>query len=192
MARLRADFIHGTLSTTLFSGGTTLESDDLDELMVVESPDIAVIILDPEAENGNPEIVHVIAHEEDATSATVLRGRENTTARQHPSGTEWVHGPTALDWRLGNLTDVEGTFSAGQVPVWNGSAFVPASALDTYVHEQSVLASVWTVTHDLGKYPSVTTVNASDNEIKGNVVYVSEDELTIEFSVPIAGKAYLN
>ena len=61
-----------------------------------------------------------------------------------------------------------------------------------YTHNQSVASAVWSVTHDLGRYPSVTVVDSSGAEVKGDVQYTSANTLEIRFSAPFAGKAYCN
>jgi hypothetical protein len=95
MARLLADFLRGELSALLAPGGVPLDSAGLAAAPVVGSPDRLAITLDPDAQFGSPEIVHVVAHSAAATTATILRGQEGTTAREHPAGTPWVHAITA-------------------------------------------------------------------------------------------------
>ena len=62
----------------------------------------------------------------------------------------------------------------------------------TYTHNQIVPLSVWTITHNLKKYPSVTVVDSSGSVVVGDVKYLSENELQVSFSGAFAGKAYLN
>jgi hypothetical protein len=61
-----------------------------------------------------------------------------------------------------------------------------------YVFVQSVPATVWTITHNLGKFPSVSVVNINNVTMYGNVTYLNENELQIEFSAGFSGKAYMN
>lgn len=99
--RLRQNFISGTITDNpLTSGATTVNSAALAALVAIGSASHAVLILDPRGVSGAPEIVHVTAHTASATSATIVRGREGTTARQHASGTAWAHGPIASDFDL--------------------------------------------------------------------------------------------
>lgn len=65
----------------------------------------------------------------------------------------------------------------------------PAS---TYIHTQSVPAAVWTITHNLGQYPSVTVVDSAGSAVEGDGVYVSANVITITFTAAFAGVAYLN
>lgn len=98
MVRQRQNFLSGTLSAQLLTAGTTMSSVRLADLDTVLTPDIAIIVLDPLAINGDPEIVHVTAHTSGVNTATVLRGQENTVARDHASGTTWKHAPTEDDY----------------------------------------------------------------------------------------------
>lgn len=99
MGRLRANFVRGVIDNSpLTDVGTTLESGDLADLPVVDGGDVAVLILDPAGIDGEPEIVHVTTHTSADSEATILRGQENTTAREHVSGIVWIHAPTADDF----------------------------------------------------------------------------------------------
>lgn len=62
----------------------------------------------------------------------------------------------------------------------------------TYVHRQEVAASVWTITHTLGKVPSVTVVDSGDSEVVGEVNFPSLSQVVITFNSAFTGKAYLN
>lgn len=97
MARVRTNFTYGTLSSQLLIAGTTLSSTGLQYLAAVASPDYAVIILDPNRSAGAPEIVYVTAHTASATTATISRAQESTSARQHEAGVLWVHGVVSSD-----------------------------------------------------------------------------------------------
>lgn len=124
MARLRFNFITGDVDDDpLTNSATTLTSSDLSALGVVEAPDIAVIILDPKGTAGAPEVVHVTAHEASATTATILRGQEGTSARQHAENIPWTHGPTEDDYNVSSTPTMhrqvfteDGNFDASQVP----------------------------------------------------------------------------
>lgn len=59
-------------------------------------------------------------------------------------------------------------------------------------------SKVWTITHNLNRYPSVTVVDSGGKVVIGSVVYGDEagqnknNVITIYFNVPITGTAYLN
>lgn len=62
----------------------------------------------------------------------------------------------------------------------------------TYVHSQDGSATPWVINHALHKYPSVFCVDNGGNQIVGELTYVNSQQVTIDFSEPISGKAYLN
>ena len=52
--------------------------------------------------------------------------------------------------------------------------------------------TTWSINHNLDKYPSVITVNTSNEEMYGALVYTDKNNLTITFKSAVAGFAYLN
>lgn len=102
--RHRQGFLAGTiLNNPLAAGDTTLNSAELASLAVIDTTKHAAIVLDPDATAGPPEIVYVTAHTASATSATILRGQEGTTARQHAQGVAWEHALTLRDISAGRI-----------------------------------------------------------------------------------------
>jgi hypothetical protein len=163
MSRLRYDSFFGTITNNpLTIGGVTLTSAELATFPVVTAPGYTVVILDPEKDAGEPEIVWITAHSSNSTSATILRGQEGSMARQHLQDTIWSHGPTAQDF------------------------------ITSYVHVQSSPQATWTVVHSLGYRPGVSVVDSADNLVIGNITYVDDNQLTIAFSSAFAGRAYLS
>lgn len=61
-----------------------------------------------------------------------------------------------------------------------------------YTHDQGLTSAVWTVAHNLGKKPSATVVDTAGTVVIGQVEYIDENNLTITFNFPFAGKAHLN
>lgn len=62
----------------------------------------------------------------------------------------------------------------------------------TFVFTQSSPVSVWTITHNLGRFPSVTVVDSLNQVVVGDVAYTNSNILTITFQEAFAGYAYLN
>lgn len=62
---------------------------------------------------------------------------------------------------------------------------------DRHVHTQSAASSTWTITHALGGRPSVTVVDSSFTKVYGEIVYDSDTQVRVLFSVPFSGFAYL-
>ena len=61
-----------------------------------------------------------------------------------------------------------------------------------FVFTQSIPSATWNITHNLGKFCSVTVVDTSNEIVIGDVTYANDNSLTITFSAPFSGKAYLN
>ena len=67
-----------------------------------------------------------------------------------------------------------------------------AELKEHYVYEQTVASELWTITHGMGKYPSVSVVDSAGTAVVGDVQYLDEDSLTVSFTAPFIGTAYLN
>ena len=61
-----------------------------------------------------------------------------------------------------------------------------------FTFTQDSPSAVWNIQHNLEKFPSVTVIDSADDVVYGNTTYVDENNLTINFSAPFSGKAYLN
>jgi len=61
-----------------------------------------------------------------------------------------------------------------------------------YVHVQSASASTWTISHNLGFFPSVSVVDNGGNLVIGDVLYITENQVSISFSASFGGKAYFS
>ena len=61
-----------------------------------------------------------------------------------------------------------------------------------YTHEQTTPSATWTITHNLGKRPSVTVVDSGGNEWQTAVEHVSANQCIARFSSAFSGRAYLN
>lgn len=73
-----------------------------------------------------------------------------------------------------------------------GRAFLNVNGNGTFVHNQMVSESIWTIPHTLNKYPSVTIVDSTDTVVYGDYKYISTSEIEITFSSEFSGKVYLN
>lgn len=75
-----------------------------------------------------------------------------------------------------------------QVIVRTGGA---AGNTRRHVHSQAVPAETWVITHTLGGKPSVTIVDSADTYVIGEVTYNSTSQVTVSFTTPFSGYAYL-
>lgn len=97
--RSRTAFVGGLVEDNpLTSGATTLTSAGLAALATIDSTNHAAIILDPDGIGGAPEIVYVTTHTAAAATATIARGKESSTARQHAQDTPWIHSATLKEF----------------------------------------------------------------------------------------------
>jgi hypothetical protein len=98
MTTLYENFLAGTITDSPLSDvATTINSTNFASLPVVSGSDIMYLVLDPDASGGAPEVVTVTAHSTSATSVTVTRAAQSTTARSHVSGTVWRAAFTKAD-----------------------------------------------------------------------------------------------
>lgn len=68
-----------------------------------------------------------------------------------------------------------------------------AGAGDLYYHHQQVSPSAeWTITHNLGKFPSVMVVDSAGTVVEGAVEYLDGNSLKVYFASAFGGDAYLN
>lgn len=61
-----------------------------------------------------------------------------------------------------------------------------------YVHNQISSSALWTINHNLKKYPSVSVVDSAGTQFIGDVTYLNENAVEVRFSAEFSGKAYLN
>jgi len=60
----------------------------------------------------------------------------------------------------------------------------------TYV--QGVPSTSWSIQHNLGKFPSITVIDSAGTVVTGQYTYNDINNVTLTFSAPFAGTAYLN
>lgn len=129
--RVRQNFIGGLVDTAdLAAAGTTLNSQALAAIATaIDTTNHMAITLDPDGIYGAPEIAYITAYTPGATTATILRGQEGTSARTHLLDTPWVHGSTVGDF---SAPVVRVTPSAIQtIPISTATAL----AFDTEVYD---------------------------------------------------------
>lgn len=86
------------------------------------------------------------------------------------------------------------TPSNGQVLTYNSGLWEnqTLSGDKNFTHVQSSPSSVWSITHSLGKYPSVSVFDSSGNQVEGDVDYLNTSQVSLTFSSAFAGTATLN
>jgi len=62
----------------------------------------------------------------------------------------------------------------------------------TYSECFDIASASWVITHNLGRYPSVTVVDDNNKVVVGDIVYDNTSTITITFRSPFVGCAFLN
>lgn len=68
----------------------------------------------------------------------------------------------------------------------------PSSHIHNFVFEQVTPAQVWSITHNLGKYPSVIVVDSAKTVVLGQIDFVDVNNVTLNFNSEFTGFAYFN
>ena len=61
-----------------------------------------------------------------------------------------------------------------------------------YTHTQASAAAVWTVAHNLGRWPSVTVTDQLKRRIEPDVDYLDENFVRVTHGAPLIGYAFCN
>jgi hypothetical protein len=61
-----------------------------------------------------------------------------------------------------------------------------------WIHDEPSPASVWNISHPLGKFPSITVIDNTNTIIEGSPQYVDDYNIIITFNQTFSGKAILN
>ena len=92
-----------------------------------------------------------------------------------------------------NLTNLFGNGNLDLNKFYDFAVFTLSSqGAPTFVFTQGAAATTWNIQHNLGKFPSVSVVNNNDIVINGEVTYIDNNNVQLNFSAGFAGKAYLN
>ena len=92
-----------------------------------------------------------------------------------------------------NLTNLKGEGALEDKAVYDFAVFTLSSqGVPTFVFTQGVAATTWNIQHNLGKFPSVSVINNNNVVINGEVIYIDNNNVQLNFSAGFTGKAYLN
>jgi len=91
------------------------------------------------------------------------------------------------------LTPIAGNGNFDINKFYDFALFTLSSAgTPTFEFDQGVPATTWDITHNLGKFPSITVIDTGNTVVTGEYNYVSNIRVILTFSAAFAGKAYLN
>jgi hypothetical protein len=62
----------------------------------------------------------------------------------------------------------------------------------SFTFQQDVPSALWSVTHDLNRFPSVTVVDTGGSEVWPDVHYLDAMSVDLAFGSPTTGRAYFN
>jgi len=92
-----------------------------------------------------------------------------------------------------NLTNRKGEGSITDSVFYDFSVFTLSSqGVPTFIFNQAVASTQWDIQHNLGKFPSVSVINNNNVVINGEVKYIDNNNIQLNFSAGFSGKAYLN
>jgi hypothetical protein len=97
--------------------------------------------------------------------------------------------PTPSPTSTSSVT-VSGTTVGPQGPV--GPTGPQGASGGFFTFTQNTPATTWSITHNLGYKPAVTSTDINGNIIVGDITYTSTNALTITFSGVIGGYAYMS
>lgn len=113
------------------------------------------------------------------TGPTGPTGSTGATGPTGPTGNTGVQGISAYEvWvTAGNVGDVDDFLASvgnqyQRVIIMNPTDF-------------------WDITHTLNRYCAVTVVDSAGSVVEGDVTYLSPSHLTIQFTAPFSGEAFL-
>lgn len=124
----------------------------------------------------NDQAVEVV---EDGDQVTIAVTEQSVEILEHPSTLQGPVGPQGPQGEQGE--------QGPQGPVG------PAGEGDlNFTYDQPSPSDEWTITHNLGKFPSVSVTDSSGNLWQTEVDYVDQNTCIVRFSAAFSGKAYLN
>ncbi len=68
----------------------------------------------------------------------------------------------------------------------------PTGSETTYIHTQTGSSSLWTIQHNLNRYPSIEVVDSAGSLVLGSVRYIDTNQIEVSFVYPFSGRAFLN
>jgi hypothetical protein len=117
----------------------------------------------------------------------------NVTVTQAPPINVTVAPPAPINVEFSQTQGLGGPPGAGGAQGAQGeqgAQGIPGGT--TYTFTQSMPAALWTITHNLNRFPSVEVTDSTGRIVEGDEQYVDANTLTVAFSAPFSGEAYLN
>lgn len=107
------------------------------------------------------------------------RGVQGEVGPRGGTGAQGIQGETGTKGDKGDTGDT-------------GPQGIPGVGDKNYVFTQMIAASLWTINHSLGKYPSITVLDSAKTVVIGDITHIDVNNLTVSFNASFAGSATLN
>ena len=106
------------------------------------------------------------------------------------TGTLYIWSDTGDGWDWVSATDV--VINDPETVQFVTEIAMAAGGDKNYVWTQSQSAAVWTINHNLNKYPSIRVEDSAGNDVIGDYEYLDANTVVATFTGAFSGKAYLN
>lgn len=84
-----------------------------------------------------------------------------------------------------------GTIEIGFSSPQSGHAFISGYGQADVIFVQGSPDDEWIVAHGLNRWPCVTVIDTAGSAIEGDITYLDDDTIQINFTAPFAGRAFL-
>lgn len=139
-----------------------------DQIIITPQPPVEVTVVVPTTPASPSTVINVEPGNPGPAGPPGPTGPAGATGPAGPTGATGPAGPTGPEGPVG-----------------------PAPTI-AYTHTQNAVSSTWSITHNLGFRPNVTTINSAFLNIEGNVEHTDANSLTITFDIATSGVAYLS
>lgn len=162
---------------------TVVRQENISRSVVRQAPQTRVTVTIEEGETVLSAAPHSQTQIKQASSSTIVRPQSVTFVQapvvpgpEGPPGPEGDPGPEGPEGDEGPI----------------GPQGPPGPSGGSYTHNQSGASDTWVVNHNLGFFPNVMSFDTTGEEIVGQVIHNTINQLTIVFSAPVSGSAYLS
>ena len=111
--------------------------------------------------------------------------KNNSTSSAGAMTINHLNGSTAIGTASAAL-------ASGTNMIGNTSLVAAFADENSYTESVTQNSSVWNLEHNLGRFPAVQVVDTAGSVVIGDIQYVDQNNITITFSAPFQGTAYLN
>jgi hypothetical protein len=132
------------------------------------------------------EVVVSLVGQQGARGGTLLFGESSP-----PSASLGQPGDLYIDTSSKLVWGPKGINVDTNIQFWPEAPSFTFGASARHVYNQPTPSSSWVFDHPLGGKPSVTVVDSAETVVIGEVSYISNTQIRIDFSSPFSGSVYL-